>query len=339
MVHQAEHHGPARMEDVARRAHVSLTTVSRTLSLPEKVSPLTRRRVLRAIKALGYVHNLVAGSLASRRTRVVAAIFPGIDNPAYGKTILGASEVLRKSGFYVLLGHHEFSPSEEEHLVAAFLRRRPDGLILHDRQHTPEALRLLRGAGIPIVELGDLAGPPLDMVVSYSNYEAGKALTAYLVRRGYRRIAIACLPRRQSGRHYQRWRGYRAALRESGQSYSAARVVEASLGYRQGAEALRTLLNRDPRIDAVFFTSDVLAAGAQLECLRRGWNVPGRVAIAGFDDQDIASQMVPALTTVRVPRKEIGGLAAQMLLDRIDGKAVDPKVVDVGFQVIERASA
>jgi LacI family gluconate utilization system Gnt-I transcriptional repressor len=294
---------------------------------------------LRAIKAMGYVHNLVAGSLASRRTRVVAAIFPGIDNPAYGKTILGASEVLRKSRFHLLLGHHEFSPSQEENLIAAFLGRRPDGLILHDRRHTPEARGLLKGAGIPIVEVGDLAGPPLDIVVSYSNYDAGKAMTGHLARQGYREIAMVCLPRRESGRHYQRWRGYRAALHEAGLAYNARRVVETSLGYHQGGKALLTLLNRDPSIDAVFFTSDVLAVGALLECLRRGWNVPGRVAIAGFDDQDIASEVIPSLTTVRVPRKEIGGLAAQMLLDRFDGKAVDPKILNVGFQVIERDSA
>ncbi len=339
MTHEAGYSGPARMEDVARRAHVSTATVSRTLRAPEKVSRLTRRRVLRAIKAIGYVHNLVAGSLASKRTRVIGAIFPGIDNPAYGKAILGASEVLRKSGFNLLLGHHEFSPSQEAHLVAAFLGRRPDGLILHDRQHTPEALRLLRGAGIPIVEVGDLAGRPIDMVASYSNYNAGKALTAYLVKRGYQRIAIVCMPTRESGRHYQRWRGYRAALRESGRAYSPTRVLEVSLGYRQGAEALLMILKRDPRTDAIFFTTDVLAVGAQLECLRRGWDVPGRIAIAGFDDQEIASQMIPPLTTVRVPRREIGALAAQMLLDRLDGKRVDPKTVDVGFQVIERESA
>lgn len=339
MAHNPNYANSTRMEDVARRARVSVATVSRTLSDPEKVSPLTRRRVVSAIKGMGYVHNLVAGSLASKRTRVVAAIFPGIDNPAYGKTIVGASEVLLKSHYHLLLGHHEFSPSQEEHLVTAFLGRRPDGLILHDRRHTLETRRLLRGAGIPTVEVGDLAGPQLDMVVSYSNYDAGKAMTSHLARRGYRQIAMVCMPRRESGRHYERWRGYRAALKEAGLAYSPARVVEVNLGYRHGAEALLALLGRDPQIEAIFFTSDVLAVGALLECLRRGWKVPGRVAIAGFDDQDIAAEVIPPLTTVRVPRKDIGARAARMLLDRLDGKMVDPKVVNVGLQVIERDSA
>lgn len=294
---------------------------------------------MRAVRLTGYVPNLVAGSLASKRTNVVAAIVPAIDNPAYGKTIHATSEVLRKNGFHLLLGHHGFSLVQEESLIAAFLGRRPDGIILHGRRHTPGAVRLLEGAGVPIVELGELGGRPLDMVVSYSNFEAARALTSYLVRRGHQRIAIVSFPRQQSERHYQRWRGYRAALREFGQPYHSTRSVETVFGYHKGAEALLTLLKQDPHVDAVFFTSDVLAVGAQFECLRRGWKIPEQFAIAGFDDQDIASEAVPALTTVHVPREKIGCLAGQMLLDRASGKAVDPKIVDVGFRLIERESA
>jgi LacI family gluconate utilization system Gnt-I transcriptional repressor len=115
--------------------------------------------------------------------------------------------------------------------------------------------------------------------------------------------------------------------------------VETGFGYRDGAEALLTLLKRDPRIVAVFFSSDMMAIGAELECLHRGWKVPERIAIAGFDDQDIAREAVPALTTIRVPREEIGRVAGQMLLDRLHGKSVAPKIIDVGFRLIERESA
>jgi LacI family gluconate utilization system Gnt-I transcriptional repressor len=329
----------ARMEDVARRARVSLTTVSRTLRTPDQVAPFTRRRVLRAVSAMGYVQNLVAGSLASKRTNVIAAIVPSIDNPAYGKSLQAAADVLRKNGFHLLLGNHSFVAGEEERLIAAFLGRRPDGFILHGRRHSEAAQRMLRSAGIPIVELGELSGRPLDMVVSYSNCAAAKTVTTYLAKRGYQRIGIACTYMRVSERQYQRWRGYRAALREHGMPYSAKRLVETTFGYRQGAEALLMLLKQDPDIDAVFFTGDVMAVGAELECLRRGWKVPDRIAIAGFDDQEIATEAVPALTTVRVAREEIGRRAAQMVLDRLHGKTVDPKIVDVGFRLIARDSA
>jgi LacI family gluconate utilization system Gnt-I transcriptional repressor len=128
-------------------------------------------------------------------------------------------------------------------------------------------------------------------------------------------------------------------LRERGQARVDSLTVETTLDYRKGADALLVLLDRDSQLDAVFFTSDVLAVGAQFECLRKGWSVPGRIAIAGFDDQDIASEVVPALTTVHVPRELIGSLAGRMLLDRASGKTVAPKTVDVGFRVVMRESA
>jgi len=332
--------GAARMEDVARRARVSTATVSRTLRSPEKVSERTRRRVQQAVRDLRYVHNLVAGSLAASRTGIVAALVPTFDNRDYAKTIHATAEVLRAAGYDLLLGHHGFSVEQEEALIAAFLGRRPDGFFLHGRRHTPGAVQLLRSSGIPVVESGDLAGRPIDMVVSYSNFDAARALTTHLIRKGYQRIALACAPRRESERHYRRWLGYRAALHQHGMTYAPRRVVEtAALGIDYGAEALMELLGRDPRVDAIFFTSDALAIGALFECQRRGWRVPDRVAIAGFDDQDIASRTVPPLTTVRLPREEIGRLAGQMILDRLAGRPAKSAVVNVGFQLMKRESA
>jgi LacI family gluconate utilization system Gnt-I transcriptional repressor len=328
------------MKDVARRAHVSTATVSRTLRYPERVSQRTRHRVQQSIKVLGYVNNLVAGSLVTNRTKIIAALVPTFDNRDYSKTIHAMAEVLHSAGYHLLLGHHGFSLEREESLIAAFLGRRPDGFFLHGRRHTPSAIRLLQNASIPVVESGDLEGRPIDMVVSYSNFEAARELTSHLVQKGYRRIALVCAPWRESERHARRWRGYRAALQAHGMVYSARRFVQtAALGMDHGAEALTTLLDRDPRIDAVFFTSDVMAVGALLECQRRGWKIPDRVAIAGFDDQDIASRTVPPLTTVRLPRYEIGRLAGQMILDRLTGRNVRPKVVNAGFQIMDRKSA
>ncbi len=331
--------GDLRMEDVARRAGVSIATVSRTLSSPGKVAPETRRRVLRTISATGYVHNLVAGSLATKRTHVVAAIVNSLDNPIHATTLRATSEVLRTSGIHLLLGQAEFSLVEEEKAIAAFLARRPDGFILHNRRHTPHAIRLLKSAGVPIVELGELTGKPLDMVASYSNFGAAKSLTTYLIKKGYKRIGFACSGKNLTESLYLRWRGYRAALRQNGQVYSPVRVVETGRGFHVGAEALQILLSRAPDTDAVVFTADVMAVGAELECLRRGWKVPERIAIVGFDDQEIAQEACPALTTIHIPRGEIGRVAGQMLLDRLHEKTLTSKRVDVGFRLIERGSA
>ena len=295
--------------------------------------------MLRAISAAGYVKNLVAGSLASNRTNVIAAIVPTLTNAAYGMSVHAMAEVLRKNGLHLLLGTVGFSLAEEESLIATFLGRRPDAMYLHACRHTPAARRLLLNAGIPIVETGDLIKRPLDMVVSYSNFEAAKSVTTYLRSKGYRRIAFVSAFMRENDRHFHRWRGYRAALRQGGILYNPALVLEGPFAFHFGAEALLILLDRRPDVQAILFASDVWAVGALLECSRRGWPVPEKVAIVGFGDQEIAGEVVPPLTTVRLPFEEVGRVAGQMLLDRLHGQSAKSKVVDLGFKIIERASA
>lgn len=331
--------GQARMRDVARHAGVSAITVSRALFRPDKVAEETRRRILRTVQELGYVPNMVAGGLSSNRTRVVAAIVPHISNPVYGRTIHAMAVVFQQHGLHLLLGSSGFSAAEEESLLAPFLALRPQGVLLHGRKHTMASRQLLRRAGVPVVETGDLDGPPMDMLVSYSNKAAAQAMTTHLVERGYRRIGFVSTPVRENARHLRRRQGYEVGLLAHGLKPEPRRILEVPFGFQSGAAALDALLARDARIDAVFFASDVLAVGALLECLRRGWRVPNRIAIAGFDDQEIAAQAIPPLTTVRVPREEIGRKAGEMLVARLEERPVEPPIVDVGFQIVPRESA
>lgn len=326
----------ARMQDVARLAKVSAITVSRVLRSPDKVSENTRQRVLEAVRKIGYVPNAIAGSLSSNRSNIVAAIVPTITNPVFADTIHAMAAVLREHGYHLLLGQSGASPAEERSLIETFLSHRPDALFIHGGLHSPEVRAMLAKSGIPIVEAGNLRKQPLDMVVSYSNFAAAEAMTEHLIARGRRRIGFVSSQRRDNDRAQARRRGFGAALKRHGLEDDERLVLETTLGLRQGAEALVELVSREPQLDAVFYSGDVLAAGAIFECQRRGWAVPGKLAIAGFDDQEIAAEI--SLTTVAVPRAEIGRRAAQMLLARLDGKAVDQAVVDVGFQLKVRAS-
>lgn len=326
------------MRDVAAAAGVSAITVSRALAHPDKVSKATRRRVLKAVRELDFVPNSVARSLSSNRTRMLAAIVPNIGNPVYARTIYAMSEALRGHGLHLMLGNSGFSPAGEERILVPFLARRPEAIILHERKHTAAARQLLLKSGIPIVETGDLGGAPLDMLVSYSNADAAAAMTTHLLDRGYRRIAFVSTPVAENPRHMQRRAGFLRALRGRGIEPAQHLLVEVEFGHRQGAEALSRLADADRNVDAVFFASDVLAVGATFECLRRGWRVPERLAIAGFDDQEIAREAVPPLTTVRIHREEIGRRAAAMLIARLEGAQDGPKIVDVGFELVVRSS-
>jgi LacI family transcriptional regulator, gluconate utilization system Gnt-I transcriptional repressor len=330
--------GQARMEDVARLAGVSMITVSRALHQPQIVSESTRRQIADAMRTLGYVPNLVAGGLASTRSRTVAAIVPFVRDGVFADTIQGLADSLRPHGFSVLLGSSGTALAEEERLVRHLLGHRPAGFVLHGGSHSEETRRLLQNADIPIVETGVLPEQPVDMVVGYSNFAAARSITQLLLGRGCRRIGFVSADPTINDRAAERLRGHQSALIERGVVARPELEIQTTFGMAEGRLALVELLGREPRLDAVFFTSDIWAAAALLECARRGIDVPGRLAIAGFNDQEIACEILPSLTTVRVRRYAMGEVAARLILDRLEERPCRA-MVDVGFELISRNTA
>ncbi|MBA1146481.1 LacI family DNA-binding transcriptional regulator [Ectothiorhodospiraceae bacterium WFHF3C12] len=326
------------MEDVARLAGVSSITVSRVLNHPDKVAESTRERVMAAVEATGYIPNSVAGSLASRRTRVIGALVPTITNSIFADTIDGLTDVLTPAGYQLLLGATGYSLREESRLVGAILAQRPAGLLATGLQHESQGLTLLRTTDIPIVETWNVDGDPVDMAVGFSNFEACRAMVATLARRGARRIGFVSAPTTANDRAEQRLRGYRHAVRELGLDTDARLEREAKFSFHAGAERLVEMIAERPDVEAIFFANDILAIGALFECQRRGIRVPEDLAIAGFDDVELAAQVNPGLTTVRIPRYRIGREAARMILRRLEGERVEPRVLDLGFEIVERQS-
>lgn len=324
------------MEDVARLAGVSAITVSRVVNQPDKVAPKTRAKVEAAIRRTGYVPNLMAGSLASNRSKIIAAIVPTIANSIFAETIEGLSAVVTASGYQLLLGQSEYSASTEEALIAAFLGRRVDGLVLTGVRHSQAARSLLARAGVPVVETWDLTPHPIDMLVGFSNEAAGYAMARHLIERGRRAIAyVGGTDERSAARRV----GCMRALDEAHLTPSPGRTIHTISSIRAGREAIASLVEAAPskaKLDAVFCSNDVLALGILLECQARGWPVPKRIAIAGFADLEIAAEISPALTTVQVRGREIGEHAARLLLGRLVGRGLFEQVVDLGFSVVLR---
>lgn len=326
------------MEDVARIAGVSTITVSRVLHQPQKVAVATRERVLQAVESVGYIPNGIAGSLASRRTRIVGALVPTITNSIFADTIHGMTDALVPHGYQLLLGASGYSLKEEAKFIEAILVQRPAGLLTTGLQHTPQVRTRLVAAGVPTVETWNVDGDVIDMAVGFSNYRACYEMIRHLTHAGYRKIGFVSAPVVANDRAEQRLQGYRDAMRDFGLPVTPDLEREAEFSFRSGADSVVALLERSPDMEAVFCANDILAVGALLECQRRGIRVPHDLAVAGFDDVELASQVNPALTTVRIPRYEIGQLAAQMILRRVQGEAVHPQVVDVGFEIVQRQS-
>lgn len=327
------------MRDIATAAGVSVVTVSRVINHPEKVARATRERVLKVIGEFDYIPDMVAGSMASRRSYAVGVVVPTITNSLFADTIDGLSGVLEPAGYQLVIGSSRYDPQREAALVRTMLSRRVDSIVLTGTTHLPEIRDLLGRSGVPVFEMWNLTARPLDSVIGFSNFDAAREMTRYLHGRGYRCIGYMGGLTDHNDRTADREAGFLAAMAEAGDSGAAQRIVRAEFDFRSGSSAILELRARCPGIDAVFAASDVLAVGAVLECHRQGWRVPQHLAVAGLDDSVIAGQLTPSLTTVRLPRYEIGHTIGTHLLDRLSGRPVAPVRIDLGFEIVPRESA
>ncbi|AJQ93900.1 LacI family DNA-binding transcriptional regulator [Gynuella sunshinyii] len=321
------------LADVARLAGVSTITVSRALNYPDKVATKTLEKVNRAISQTGYVPNLLAGGLASRRTRLIAAIIPSITNLVYAETIQYFSNSLNESGYQVLLGESGYPEQSEQKLISTVLSRRPDGILLTGVNHSADCRRLLLAANIPLVETWDLTPTPLDTVVGFSHERIGVAVADFIASKGYQHVGtIIASDRRARFRekvmiNRLEMHGIEDVLRSE---------VSVPTNLHRGRSGLASLLDKGFRHGVIWCSSDILAHGALIEAQSRGIKVPQELAIIGFGDQNFAVDTYPALTTVRIDRSRMGSIAANILLARIAQQELKEHVIDVGFEIIER---
>ncbi len=242
------------------------------------------------------------------------------------------------AGYELMIGVSHYRPEEDERLLRAYLAHQPAGLLVTGFQRSDAAREVLGSYTSPIVTLMELSDADEDYCVGFSQFEAGAAMTRKLLERGYRTIAFAAA--QLDPRTLQRAEGYRQAMREASRYDPALELLTpevSSIGL--GAELLDRLLAQQPGIDAIFFNNDDLALGALFRARQLQLAVPGRLAIAGFNDLPAAAWMHPALTTVRTIRGEIGTLAGQMLLSLMRGETPAQRRIDVGFEVVMRESA
>jgi LacI family gluconate utilization system Gnt-I transcriptional repressor len=337
--------GWATMSDVAQAAGVSLMTVSRVYKNPAAVSVATRERVLSEGERLGFVPNMLAGNLASGRSAMIGIVVPSLRNSNNASSIQGMADCLRAASYQFMITNTGYSLQDEASAVEAFIRRRPDGLVLTGTRHSEETHALLRSSGLPVVEVWETEGPIIDMATGFNNREAGNEITRYLIAKGYARIGYIDYPVPGLRRYDARREGALDALRAAGlesdlvvSPMHAPDAIEDASSFRGGASGLERLLAKGD-IRAVLCASDLLAVGVIFEAQRRGLKVPEDLAVAGFGDFEIAAEVPPGLTTIRTHGYQMGWAAADMLLARIEGKPVHDPVRNVGFTLVPRESA
>ena len=330
----------ATVVDVARIAGVAPNTVSRVLNNPAQVAEATRDRVLDAIRKTGYVPNLLAGGLRSARSRLVAAVVPTIAGPVFLEAVEALTDALDEHGYQLILGQSGYKTSREDALLDAIIGRRPAGIVLTGVMHSAEARRRLAASGIPIVETWDLTRTPIDMVVGFSHEAIGEAVAEFFHRRKRRRPGVITGDDERAAR---RTSGFvraaaRLEMKGRGPAGTAVKTVPAPTTLASGRSGLAELLAREPKLDAVFCSSDLLALGVLTEAHARGIRVPHDLAVVGFGNLPFSAGVIPSLTTVHVDGPRIGRIAASMVVARSEGRKVDEPVVDVGFSLVERGS-
>jgi LacI family gluconate utilization system Gnt-I transcriptional repressor len=301
------------LRDVSEAAGVSEMTVSRVLRGRGDVSEQTRAKVEKAARTLGYVPNKIAGALASQRVNLVGVIVPSLSNLVFPEVIAGLHEGLAEGPLQPVVGSSNYDPKQEEKTLFEMLSWRPSGVVIAGLEHSEAARAMMSAVGVPVVEVMDVDGDPIDAAVGISHFRAGYQVGREIIERGYTRIGI--LGTKVDGDHRARKRleGMQQALREVGLGIADQADYLGGSGFGKGREITQAMLDRTPDLDFLFYTNDLTAAGGLLYCLEKGLDVGEGIGMAGFNGFTLLQGLPRKLATVDSCRRQAGKIAARII--------------------------
>ncbi len=313
---------PLTLRDVSEASGVSEMTVSRVLRGRGDVSDATRAKVLAASKALGYVPNKIAGALASQRVSLVAVIIPSLSNMVFPEVMTGISDVLDQTDLQPVVGVTNYHPEREERVLYEMLSWRPSGVIIAGLEHSDASNAMLRAAGIPVIEIMDVDGDPIDSAVGISHRRAGREMAQEIVEAGYKRIGFLGTKMPLDHRARKRFEGFTEALAKAGLEVADQSFYSGGSALAKGREMTEKLLKRTPDLDFIYYSNDMIGAGGLLYCLENGIDVPGQVGLAGFNGVELLDGLPKKLATMDACRIEIGRAAAQLVAQRVEDPSI-----------------
>ena len=312
---------PLTLRDVSQASGVSEMTVSRVLRNRGDVSQNTRDKVLLAAKQLGYVPNKIAGALASQRVNLVAVIIPSLSNMVFPEVMTGISEVLETTDLQPVVGVTDYLPEKEERVLYEMLSWRPSGIIIAGLEHSENSAIMLKASGIPVVEIMDIDGSPVDAMVGISHRRAGREMAVSILKAGYRKIGFLGTKMPLDHRARKRFEGFTEALAKSGVEVTDQEFYSGGSALVKGREMTQELLRRNPKLDFLYFSNDLIGAGGLLYLIEQGIDIPNQIGIAGFNGVELLQGLPRQLATMDACRNEIGRKAAEMIVQQVS----DPK--------------
>lgn len=304
-----------KLKDVAQRAGCSLATASRALNGNPTVGPVERERVLAAAAQLGYVPNNSARALRAQTKHLVGVIIPTLEHAIYAKMVDGLQDRLAQAGTALIINTSGYDLERERNQARLLVARGVEAVVLVGAQHDPHTLEVLTRAGVSQILTytstpGDASG-----AVGFDNYASGASAAMYLLELKHRRFGMIAGLTRDNDRARLRRDGFVDTIVASGIIRDEIVVLEAPYLIEAGGTSMQSMMQTYPRPTAVFCGSDILAVGAVKHCKSVGLDVPEDVSIVGFDNLEIAHVVEPQLTTIDVPAREMGQMAAEALIE------------------------
>ena len=302
------------LKDIAQMARVSEMTVSRVLRGKGEASPYTCDRVQEAAKTLGYVPNQIAGSLSSSNVNLIGVIVPSVSSSVFSEVLTGIINVLKKTPLQPVFGVTGYDLETEEAVVRQMLSWQPSGLIIAGLEHTNTARQMMENSGIPIAEIMDVDGVPIDMNVGISHEKAGYDMGQLFVKKGYKNIGFIGTKLHSDFRAGKRLNGFQKALKTAHQTIVDKELYTGSSTLRIGKDATQKLLSQNPGLDSIYYSNDLLAAGGLMHCIAHNISVPDQLGLAGFNGLNLREGLPQLTATTNAFREEIGTKAAEMIV-------------------------
>ncbi|MBZ0300605.1 MAG: LacI family transcriptional regulator [Anaerolineae bacterium] len=316
------------LADVARADGVSAKTVSRVINNTDYVSAETRSQILQAIDQLGYRPNRMARSLASNRSFIIGLVIPDVTNPFFPEIMRGVEHAALERGYNVLVYNADLDDQRERQGLTLLEETRVDGVIVCTMKLADDELRscLQRHRASVLINRVMPGGPA--GIVRVDLFHSMGRVVQHVLDSGRRKIGYLAANRSvMSYSSQQRLWGFEATMKANGLLVDPDYIRSCAAAVEDSLRTARQLLTDHPDIEALICYNDMIAAGALEACAERGIPVPDQVAVTGFDDIMFSSVFKVALTTVHVPKFELGVRAAQMLFERIDGHPTESEVV------------
>lgn len=321
---------PLTLRDVSEASGVSEMTVSRVLRNKGDVSDATLQKVQEAARRLGYVPNKIAGALASQRVNLVGVIIPSLKNMVFPEVLSGISSVLEGTELQPVVGVTDYSPEKEEKVLFEMLSWRPSGVIVAGLEHTDASRAMLEQAGIPVVEIMDTDGEAIDANVGISHRRAGRMMAESIIAAGYKRIGFLGTKMPLDHRARKRFEGLTRTLAKEGIEIADQEFYSGGSALVKGREMTEAMLARTPDLDFLYYSNDMIGAGGLLYLLENGYDIPGKIGLAGFNGVELLEGMPLQLATMDACRAEIGEAAARIIADRHSGvQAEDGQIIEL----------